>query len=71
MAWWSDSLALLSDAARMLADASALGLTTAATSLARRPPSLLHSYRLAWAELLAAQPLRRDGWPPRADGSQA
>ena len=51
---WSGSLALLSDAAHMLTDSSALGLAAAAAWLARRPPSLLHSYGLARAEVLAA-----------------
>jgi cobalt-zinc-cadmium efflux system protein len=52
--WWSGSLALLSDAAHMLTDASALGLAAGASWLARRPPSLLHSYGLLRAEVLAA-----------------
>ena len=53
--WWSGSLALLSDAAHMLTDSSALALAAAAAWLARRPPSLLHSYGLVRAEVLAAQ----------------
>jgi cobalt-zinc-cadmium efflux system protein len=52
--WWSGSLALLADAAHMLTDSSALALAAAAAWLARRPPSLLHSYGLARAEVLAA-----------------
>ena len=52
--WWSGSLALLSDAAHMLTDSSALGLAAGAAWLARRPPSLLHSYGLLRAEVLAA-----------------
>lgn len=52
--WWSGSLALLSDAAHMLADASALGLAAGAAWIARRPPSLQHSYGLLRAEVLAA-----------------
>ena len=52
--WWSGSLALLSDAAHMFTDSSALGLAAGATWLARRPPSMLHSYGLARAEVLAA-----------------
>ena len=52
--WWSGSLALLADAAHMLTDSSALALAAAAARLARRPPSLLHSYGLARAEVLAA-----------------
>lgn len=52
--WWSGSLALLADAAHMLTDSSALSLATAAAWLARRPPSMLHSYGLVRAEVLAA-----------------
>ena len=52
--WWSGSLALLSDAAHMLTDSSALALATGAAWLARRPPSRLHSYGLARAEVMAA-----------------
>lgn len=51
---WSGSLALLSDAAHMLTDASSLGLAAGAAWLARRPPSLRHSYGLVRAEILAA-----------------
>jgi cobalt-zinc-cadmium efflux system protein len=52
--WWSGSLALMSDAAHMVTDSSALGLSAAAAWLARRPPSRLHSYGLVRAEVLAA-----------------
>src|SRR5574340_484231 len=52
--WWSGSLALLSDAAHMFTDSSALGLAAAAAWRARRPPSMRHSYGLARAEVLAA-----------------
>lgn len=52
--WWSGSLALMSDAAHMATDASSLGLAAAAAWLARRPPSLVHSYGLVRAEILAA-----------------
>jgi len=52
--WWSGSLALLSDAAHMFTDSSALGLAAAAAWLARRPPSFRHSYGLVRAEVLAA-----------------
>ncbi len=52
--WWSGSLALLSDAAHMLTDSSALGLAAAAAWLAQRPPSMRHSYGLARAEVMAA-----------------
>jgi cobalt-zinc-cadmium efflux system protein len=52
--WWSGSLALLSDAAHMVTDSSALGLAAAAAWLARRPPSTRHSYGLVRAEVMAA-----------------
>lgn len=52
--WWSGSLALLADAAHMVTDSSALGLAAAAAWLARRPPSMRHSYGLVRAEVLAA-----------------
>ena len=52
--WWSGSLALLSDAAHMFTDSSALGLAAGAAWLARRPPSMRHSYGLMRAEVLAA-----------------
>jgi cobalt-zinc-cadmium efflux system protein len=52
--WWSGSLALLSDAAHMFTDSSALGLAAGAAWLARRPPSLRHSYGLVRAEVIAA-----------------
>lgn len=52
--FWSGSLALLSDAAHMVTDASSLGLAAAAAWLARRPPSLQHSFGLVRAEILAA-----------------
>jgi cobalt-zinc-cadmium efflux system protein len=52
--WWSGSLALLSDAAHMFTDTSALGLAAGAAWLARRPPSMRHSYGLVRAEVLAA-----------------
>jgi len=52
--WWSGSLALVSDAAHMFTDSSALGLAAGAAWLARRPPSFRHSYGLVRAEVLAA-----------------
>jgi cobalt-zinc-cadmium efflux system protein len=52
--WWSGSLALVSDAAHMFTDSSALGLAAGAAWLARRPPSMRHSYGLLRAEVLAA-----------------
>lgn len=52
--WWTGSLALVSDAGHMLTDAAALGLAAAAAWVAKRPPSLRHSYGLGRAEILAA-----------------
>jgi cobalt-zinc-cadmium efflux system protein len=52
--WWSGSLALLSDAAHMFTDSSALALAAGAALLARQPPSMRHSYGMARAEVLAA-----------------
>lgn len=52
--WVSGSLALLSDAAHMLSDATALGLAAFAARFARLPPSPRHSYGLVRAEVLAA-----------------
>jgi cobalt-zinc-cadmium efflux system protein len=52
--WWAGSLALLSDAAHMLSDATALGLAAFAAYIARKPPSPRHSYGLLRAEVLAA-----------------
>jgi cobalt-zinc-cadmium efflux system protein len=52
--WWSGSLALLSDAAHMFTDSSALGLAAGAAWLARHPPSARHSYGLVRAEVMAA-----------------
>lgn len=52
--WWSGSLALLADAAHMITDSTSLGLAAVAAWLARRPPSLSHSYGLVRAEVLAA-----------------
>ncbi|HRH81358.1 MAG TPA: cation diffusion facilitator family transporter [Thiobacillaceae bacterium] len=52
--WWSGSLALLSDAGHMLTDSTALGLAALAAWLARRPPSLRHTYGLVRLEVLAA-----------------
>ncbi|MFN3716561.1 MAG: cation diffusion facilitator family transporter [Thiobacillus sp.] len=52
--WWSGSLALMADAGHMVTDSSALGLAAVAAWLARRPPSLSHSYGLVRAEVLAA-----------------
>jgi cobalt-zinc-cadmium efflux system protein len=53
--WISGSLALLSDAAHMLTDASALGLAVAAAYLATRPADVKRTYGFRRAEVLAAQ----------------
>lgn len=52
--WWSGSLALLGDSGHMLTDSFALGLAAGAAILARRAPSVRHSYGLGRAEILAA-----------------
>lgn len=52
--WWSGSLALLGDSGHMLTDSLALALAAAATGLARRAPSVRHSYGLGRSEILAA-----------------
>jgi cobalt-zinc-cadmium efflux system protein len=51
----ADSLALLSDAAHMLVDAGALGLSVWAAQLARRPAGGDMTFGLRRAEILAAQ----------------
>jgi len=51
---WTGSLALLSDAAHVLMDVVALGLSYVALRLAARDPSERHSYGLHRAEVLAA-----------------
>src|SRR5437763_6762356 len=53
-AFWSGSLALLSDAGHMATDAAALGLALFASRIARRPPTRHASYGYARAEVLAA-----------------
>ena len=52
--WWTGSLALVSDAGHMVTDAAALLLGALAGWLARRPPSLLHSYGFGRGEIFAA-----------------
>jgi cobalt-zinc-cadmium efflux system protein len=52
--WWSQSLALLGDAGHMISDALALALAAFAAWVARKPPSLQHSYGLGRAEILGA-----------------
>jgi cobalt-zinc-cadmium efflux system protein len=51
----NDSLALLSDAAHMLADAAAIGLALVAARLSRRPAQGQMTYGLKRAEILSAQ----------------
>lgn len=51
----ADSLALLSDAAHMLVDAGALGLSVWAARLARRPPGGRMTFGFRRAEILSAQ----------------
>lgn len=51
---WAGSLALVADAGHMVNDAAALALAAGAAWLARRSPSLRHSYGLGRAEFLAA-----------------
>jgi cobalt-zinc-cadmium efflux system protein len=51
----ADSLALLSDAAHMLVDAAALGLSVWAARLARRPPGGRMTFGFRRAEILSAQ----------------
>ncbi len=52
--WWSQSLALLSDAGHMFSDALALALAAFAAWVAKKPPSVQHSYGLGRAEILGA-----------------
>lgn len=51
--FWSNSLALISDAGHMVTDASALSLALLAQLIARRPPSTKHSFGFGRAEALA------------------
>ena len=52
--FWSNSLALISDAGHMVTDATALGLALLAQIIAKRPPSPRHSFGFGRAEALAA-----------------
>lgn len=52
--FWSNSLALISDAGHMVTDATALGLALLAQIIAKRPPSARHSFGFGRAEALAA-----------------
>lgn len=51
----ANSLALLSDAAHMLADAGAIGLAILALRLAQRPPKGVFTFGLKRSEILSAQ----------------
>ena len=52
--FFSNSLALISDAGHMVTDAAALGLALLAQMIAKRPPSARHSFGFGRAEALAA-----------------
>ncbi|OWW18487.1 cation diffusion facilitator family transporter [Noviherbaspirillum denitrificans] len=52
--FWSNSLALISDAGHMITDSTALGLALLAQYIASRPPSPRHSFGFGRAEALAA-----------------
>jgi cobalt-zinc-cadmium efflux system protein len=52
--FWSNSLALLSDAGHMATDTAALALALLAQLIAKRPPSAKHSFGFGRAEALAA-----------------
>ncbi|AKC88401.1 cation diffusion facilitator family transporter [Pseudoxanthomonas suwonensis] len=53
-AWWTNSLALLSDAAHMATDTLALAIALVAVRLARRPPDAHRTYGYARFEALGA-----------------
>jgi cobalt-zinc-cadmium efflux system protein len=52
--FWANSLALISDAGHMVTDAAALGLALLAQVIAKRPPSIKHSFGYGRSESLAA-----------------
>lgn len=52
--WYANSLALLSDAAHMVADSASLMLAAFAAWIATKPPTKKHSYGYGRAEVLAA-----------------
>lgn len=52
--WWAHSLALLSDAGHMIADAAALSVAAFAAWISTRPPSTKHTYGLGRAEVVSA-----------------
>ena len=82
--WLAGSLALMADAAHMLSDVAALGLSLFAIWIARRPPTPEHSYGYYRAEILAAlangatlvaisilvfvEAVKRIGSPPDVEG---
>ena len=51
--WYAHSLALLSDAGHMIADALALGIAAFANYIAKKPASKTHSYGMQRAEVVA------------------
>jgi cobalt-zinc-cadmium efflux system protein len=83
--WWTNSLALWSDAGHMLGDVGALALSFAAVRLAARPPSPEKTWGWHRSEILAAlangvalivvaalvgmEAFRRFGAPPAVPGS--
>lgn len=52
--WWSNSLALISDAGHMASDAVALAIAAFAAWISTKPPSSKHSYGLGRAEVVGA-----------------
>ncbi len=52
--WWTQSLALLSDAGHMLSDVAALAIALFGARLARRPPSDAYTFGLRRAPVVAA-----------------
>lgn len=52
--WWTNSLALISDAGHMAADAGALGIALVAAALAARPVSERNSWGYGRAEIIGA-----------------
>jgi cobalt-zinc-cadmium efflux system protein len=82
--WWTNSLALLSDAGHMLGDVGAIALSLAAATLAARPPAVDKTWGWWRSEILAAlangvtlvvvaalvlvEAIRRLGAPPDVPG---
>lgn len=52
--WFTGSLALMGDAGHMFSDSAALGLAWLGMWMARKPPSVKHSYGLMRAEVMVA-----------------